>query len=269
MRLTKHQGLGNDFLVWLDLDSSAADLAPADVADLARAACERRRGVGADGLLHVTAPDGAAAGADVVMALFNADGGRAEMSGNGIACLAQGALVAGVAGPGRVDVATDAGLRSVEVVAEEAARRHRMRVDMGPATIDDRVAGWADDGVLATLAVDVGNPHVVLRVEEPDKFPIEEVGRRICEATPRGVNVEAVAPVEGGLVIVVYERGVGVTEACGTGACAAAAAAFRWGLIGERVAVDMPGGSADVELGPTIRLTTTVVHVATVDFHWP
>jgi diaminopimelate epimerase len=264
MRLTKHQGLGNDFLVWLDLESSAAELP-----DVARAACARRRGVGADGLLQVTtAADDA--GADVTMALFNADGGRAEMSGNGIACLAQAVVLAGVAGPERVEVATDAGLRSVEVVATEAARRHRMRIDMGPATIDDGVAGWDDDGVLATVAVDVGNPHVVLRVEEPAKFPIEDVGRRICEATPGGVNVEAVGPVaDGGLSMVVYERGVGLTEACGTGACAAAAAAVRWGIAADRVRIDMPGGSAEVEIGPSIRLTTPVVHVATVDFHWP
>jgi diaminopimelate epimerase len=269
MRLTKHHGLGNDFLVWLDLDSSAADLG--DLAALARAACDRRRGVGADGLLHVTPPDATVvARGDIAMALYNADGGRAEMSGNGIACLAQAVVLGGIAGPERVDVATDAGPRSVEVVAAEAARRHRMRIDMGAATVVDRPIGWDDDGVIATLAVDVGNPHVVLHVEEPAKFPIEDVGRRICDSTDGGVNVEAVAPAAGdGLDMVVYERGVGVTDACGTGACAAAAAARRCGLVGDRVTVDMPGGRAEVALGPTIHLTTTVVHVATVDFHWP
>jgi diaminopimelate epimerase len=203
------------------------------------------------------------------MGLFNADGGRAEMSGNGIACLAQAVVIADVAGPDRVAVATDAGVRSVEVVGRESPRRHRMRVDVGAATIGP--AGWSgEDGVLDALTVDVGNPHVVLSVDEPAKFPIDEVGERICTATVGGTNVEAVAPAaDGGLTIVVYERGVGPTQACGTGACAAAAAAVRWGLVSERVRVDMPGGSADVELGPSIRLTTPVVHVATVDFHWP
>jgi diaminopimelate epimerase len=265
MRLTKHQGLGNDFLVWFDLDSSAAP----DLSVVARAACDRRRGVGADGLLHVTSPD-AGAGADVAMALFNADGGRAEMSGNGIACLAQAVVLAGAAGPDRVAVATDAGLRTVEVVSTDGARRHRMRIDVGAATIDDRVTAWDGDGVLATAAVLVGNPHVVLRVDEIEGFPIDEVGRRICATTPGGANVEAVAPVDGGLRMLVYERGVGVTQACGTGACAAAAAASRWGLVANgAVRVDMTGGSSEVEVGPSIRLTTEVVHVATLDFHWP
>lgn len=261
MRLTKHQGLGNDFLVLIDLEGSAGALP-----DLARAACDRHRGVGADGLLRVTKADAA----DVTMALYNADGGRAEMSGNGIACLAQAVVLAGLAGPDRVEVATDAGGRSVEVTASDSPRRHRMRVDMGPATIDEPAAAWVEADVVAALAVDIGNPHLVLRVDEPAKFPIQDVGRRICEATPGGANVEAIAPAaDGGLSMVVYERGVGLTEACGTGACAAAAAAVRWGLSGNRVTVTMPGGATDVEVGPTVYMTTPVVHVATVEFHWP
>ena len=261
MRLTKHQGLGNDFLVLIDIDGSAVDL-PA----VARAACDRHRGVGADGLLRVASDTRA----DVAMALYNADGSRAEMSGNGIACLAQAVVLAGLAGPDRVEVATDAGHRTVEVVAAESPRRHRMRVDMGPATVGELDAGWVADDVLAALTVDVGNPHVVLRVEEPAKFPIEDVGRRICETTPGGTNVEAVAPAaDGGLNMVVYERGVGLTQACGTGACAAAAAAARWGLAGDRVTVVMPGGRTEVEIGATVHLTTTVAHVATLEFHWP
>ncbi|MGH9118858.1 MAG: diaminopimelate epimerase [Acidimicrobiales bacterium] len=314
MRLSKHHGLGNDFLVLLDLEGAATDLGA-----VARAACHRHRGVGADGLIHVTRPpklasvssgarraretlhrtglDGPALDgpgldgpggpeldapglggpglhrtsiADVAMGLYNADGTRAEMSGNGIACLAQALVAAGLAGPDRVEVATDAGRRSVEVAATETPRHHRMRVDMGRVTVGEAAATWTADAVLAAATVNIGNPHVVLRVEEPAKFPIEDVGRRLCETTPGGTNVEAVAPAaDGGLSMVVYERGVGRTEACGTGACAAAAAAANWGLAGDRVMVTMPGGTTEVELGATVHMTTTVVHVATVEFHWP
>jgi diaminopimelate epimerase len=267
MRLTKHQGLGNDFLVLIDLDGPATDLA-----DLARAACDRHLGVGADGLLHVRAPEDVSGRADVVMALYNADGGRAEISGNGLACLAQAVVVAGVAGPDRVDVVTDAGRRTVAVLGRDSPRRHRMRVEMGRAIVVDGFSWRAEDGVLAAASVDVGNPHVVLHVAEPAKFPIEDVGERICSETSEGANVEAVAPTaDGGLTMVVYERGVGLTQACGSGACAAAVAAAGWGLVPDCVRVAMPGGVAEVAVaeGTSVSLTTDVVHVATLDFHWP
>lgn len=264
MRLTKHQGLGNDFLVLIDLEAAEHDLP-----DLARAACDRHRGVGADGLIHTTAGSG---GADVTMALYNADGGRAEMSGNGIACLAQAVVTAGIAGPERVAVATDAGRRTVDLRPGGSPHRHDMRVEVGPARIGDELPEWVEGGVLRAVAVDIGNPHVVLHVTEPAKFPIDDVGRRICELTTGGANVEAIAPAaDGELTMVVYERGVGLTEACGTGACASAAAAAAWGLADRLgpVRVTMPGGTTEVELGPVVFMTTRIVHVADVEFHWP
>jgi diaminopimelate epimerase len=264
MRLTKHHGLANDFLVLIDLEEAVDDLP-----GRAARACDRHRGVGADGLLHVTAGRD---GADVTMALYNADGSRAEMSGNGIGCLAQAVVMAGVAGPRRVEVATDVGRRAVDVTPGDSPRHHRMRVDMGEVRVLRERPDWVEGEVVRALSVDAGNPHVVLEVREPAKFPIDEVGRRICDLTPGGVNVEAVAEgADGELVMVVYERGVGVTEACGTGACAAAVAALEWGLPvdRQRLRVAMPGGTTEVEAGPTVFMTTPIVHVATVDFHWP
>jgi diaminopimelate epimerase len=262
MRLTKHHGLGNDFLVLLDLDGAVT----AELGEMARAACHRHRGVGADGLVHVTAGTG---GADVTMGLYNADGGRAEMSGNGIACLAQAVVMAGGAGQERVEVATDAGRRAVDVEATPNPGEHRMRVELGPVTVGPDLPECIEGEVTRAVAVDVGNPHVVLHVAEPAKFPIEEVGRRICELTPGGANVEAVGPaVDGGLTMVVFERGVGVTDACGTGAGAAAAAAAAWGLVSSPVSVAMAGGAAEVDVGPVATLTTPIVHVATIDFRW-
>ncbi|MGH9246602.1 MAG: diaminopimelate epimerase [Acidimicrobiales bacterium] len=276
MRLTKHHALGNDFLVLVDIDGWHTNLAP-----VARAACDRRRGIGADGLLHLTAGHD---GADVTMALYNADGGRAEMSGNGLACLTHAAVHEGLAGPDRVTVSTDSGLRVVEILRSSSDRDShgdpfhpgvgsvdRLRVEVGPAVLGDELPEWVDGDVLRAVGVDVGNPHVVLHVAEPAKFPIEEVGTRICDLTPGGVNVEAIGSgaAPGELAMVVYERGVGVTEACGTGACAAAAVGARWGLVGDHVRVAMPGGTTEIDVGPTILMTTTIAHVATIDFHSP
>src|SRR3546814_14956418 len=119
MRLTKHHGLGNDFLVLLDLDG-IRPVSPQDAVAL----CDRRRGIGADGLMRVTAGTDGADGADVTMRLLNADGSVAEMSGNGIRCLAQAVFQAGLATPPVLRVATDAGLRTVTVLARPAPHGH-------------------------------------------------------------------------------------------------------------------------------------------------
>jgi len=125
LNLTKHHGLGNDFLVLLDLD----DRTPVD-AELARALCDRRRGIGADGIIRVTA---GTAGTDVTMQLRNADGGEAELSGNGLRCLAQAVVGAGVAAGPEVRVGTRAGVRRVVVLGEEAPGLVTVSVEMGDA----------------------------------------------------------------------------------------------------------------------------------------
>src|SRR6266404_3875026 len=186
MRLTKHHGLGNDFLVLLDLDATTA-VTPA----LARAVCDRHRGVGADGLLHVT-PSTAA---DVTMALYNADGGRAEMSGNGISCLAQAVVEAGVVPVGRVVVATDAGIRTVRLEPTADRREHRATVDMGVPKVGDDEVEWLDEHVVRATRVDVGNPHLVLHAPKLDlDIDLEALGLSVNELVPEGINVELVAP---------------------------------------------------------------------------
>src|SRR5690606_21839786 len=135
MELTKHHGLGNDFLVLVVAEGGVPE------PELARAACDRHRGVGADGLLVLapapSGPDVAVPDADVSMVLLNADGTRAEMSGNGVACLAQAALLTGMAQGPTITVATDAGPRSVTFGAGPEPRTLRARVDMGVATLAD------------------------------------------------------------------------------------------------------------------------------------
>ncbi len=266
MRLTKHHGLGNDFLVLLDLDGIHP--VPADVAV---ALCDRRRGIGADGLIRVTAGTG---GNDVTMQLHNADGSLAEMSGNGIRCLAQAVFQAGVATPPVLRVATDAGPRTVSVHSRSGPRAHRMSVDMGQAKVGEARPEWVEGDVLRAVHVDVGNPHLVLHwggAALPGTEELVALGARIGDATPGGVNVEVIQPAAatGELAMVVYERGVGPTQACGTGACAAAAAARDWELAGERVTVHMPGGPVEVTLGEPVLLTGDVTSIAILDAPWP
>lgn len=271
MKLSKHHGLGNDFLVLLDADNQHPISS-----EIARDVCDRHRGVGADGLIRVTRGDVA----PFRMELRNEDGSPAEMSGNGISCMTQALVIAGGV-TDTADIETDAGLRRV-TVETQSRTRHRMRVAMGTPQIGDDLDEWIDDRFLRAVAVDVGNPHVVLQLADPaDAVDIAEIGRRIDDATPGGANVEVIHPGESGEVIMtVYERGVGPTLACGTGAVASAVAAAHWGLAPNRVTVVQPGGSATVELGaadsgavepsavePSAHLTVPVVAIASL--RWP
>jgi diaminopimelate epimerase len=264
MRLTKHHGLGNDFLVILDGEGTR----PVSGA-LARALCDRHRGIGADGLLYGTA--GSRLGertTDVTMQLFNADGGRAEMSGNGISCLAQAVILSGRAPGPVVTVATDAGVRTVRIEPVGEPNVHRATVDMGVAKVGDDEPEWVDGDVLRAARVDIGNPHLVLHVPELERDDdLVARGEHVNELVPGGINLELMTPgpEAGELTMQVYERGVGLTEACGTGACAVAAAAERWELAGSNVRVRQPGGPADIVLGSTIEMTVPVVQVATID----
>ncbi|MFN2608518.1 MAG: diaminopimelate epimerase [Acidimicrobiales bacterium] len=252
MRLAKYHGLGNDFLVVVDRDGTS----PID-AELARALCHRHTGVGADGLVRVT--PGGPGGADVTMELRNADGSRAETSGNGLRCLARAVVDAGlVVGP-NVVVATDAGLRRATLG------------DDGAVTVEMGIPRFGPDGAdvegRRAAAVDLGNPHLVVLA---DGWTAELVAVAVARSSvPEGpVNVELVAPGPGPdeLEMRVWERGVGETAACGSGACAAAAAAHEWKLVGGRVTVRQPGGAATVDLsGDVVLLTGSAAYVATVE----
>ncbi|MHB1583453.1 MAG: diaminopimelate epimerase [Acidimicrobiales bacterium] len=238
---SKHEGAGNDFLVLVDRGGRFA-LGDAEV----RALCDRHRGIGADGVIVVRL---GSAGAEVTMELRNADGGRAEMSGNGIRCLAQAAVDAGLVGSGRFTVATDAGLRTVEYRPAERPGSAWASVAMGEVVVGEEEPQPVEGR--RARRVDVGNPHLVLLGPDPDAVDVATIGRRLGAAEPGGINVEFVAagPGRDELRLRVWERGVGETLACGTGSCAAAAAAHRWGLVGERVRVHNPGGVLEVVLG--------------------
>jgi diaminopimelate epimerase len=268
LRLSKLHATGNDFLVHLALDAGEAELDPAVVAAL----CDRHRGIGADGLITIGPPRD---GADLSMTLVNADGGRAEMSGNGIRCLAWVAARAGLAAGNELVVETAAGRRHITLERDAWGEVLAADVDMGEITFDparipvEVVSPFDLDAVVDGTtyhgdAVGIGNPHFVFVVDDPAETPVVAHGSRIEHDArfPRRTNVEFIA-VTGTdrLAMRVWERGVGETQSCGTGACASAAVAHRRGLVGEHVQVDVLGGSLAVALGATVRLGGPVVHV--------
>lgn len=262
MRLSKHHGLRNDFLVMLDeLNDAPVAVGP----DVARRLCDRRSGVGADGFVHGARPE-PGSDVDVVMHLWNADGSRAEMSGNGIRCLAQAVARARGVVDLSVVAATDAGVRVLEVAGGAAPHESTVRVDMGavgPGPGLHAVSVPFQAKEIGTA--DLGNPHLVAWVDDPDAIDLAAVGPKLEAAFALGINVELIAPsvAPGALVLRVWERGVGITEACGTGACAATALAHRWGLVDHAARVEMPGGSVLVELiDDRAVLTGPAVHIA-------
>lgn len=270
MRLTKHHGFGNDFLVLLDDDASR----PLD-ADVARALCDRRLGVGADGLIRAAPLDVVADDAVAAMELRNADGSPAETSGNGIRCLAQALILAGWADGPTIPIRTGAGRRVVTLHDRSDPLTYSLSAEMGLARVAGEAPEWVGEPIRRTLRVDVGNPHLVFDVgRHDDAVDLVELGERVNAKEPGGANVHLLMG-EGGdrIAIRTYERGVGPTPACGTGACAAAVAARAWGLVGASVAVEQAGGTADVTVGGdgAVVLLGPATLVATVELPegWP
>ena len=268
MRLTKHHGLRNDFLVVLD---ELNDTPVRVDAELARRLCDRRAGLGADGLIHGARPV-ESSDADVVMHLFNADGGRAEMSGNGIRCLAQAVAAARGRTDGAIVVDSDTGIRTLDLAPGSGPHEMVVAVDLGKVGPGPGVANTALPVSAKELGTaDLGNPHLVVQVAAAELAAIDlaVVGPAIESDYAGGINVELIAPAADPdcLDLRVWERGVGVTEACGTGACAAAHLAHEWGMVGDTVEVRMPGGAVTVELidgravlrGPTVLVAAVEV----------
>ena len=276
--LSKHHGLGNDFLVFAD-STAAAALPTEERAALARATCDRHRGIGADGLLFAT-PAPTDRTADITMVLHNADGSVAEMSGNGIRCFAQAVVDSGIVDSGTIRIATGAGLRVVEGECSDASGLAHFRVDMGAAMVGEIVipsAARAAIGERRSMTIDVGNPHLVVEADRAtfDALDIAVFGAAVEAAFLttefHGINVEVVTQkTRTDLDMVVWERGVGVTQACGTGAVASALAAYRWDLVDSTSNVHQPGGIAGVELrGDHAILIGPSQFICALGFPWP
>jgi diaminopimelate epimerase len=250
--VVKSHAFGNDFILAEARSVSAAAFAPgrgdpSDLPAFAREVCDRHRGIGADGLIVYSTTDSGA-----TMRLLNADGSRSEVSGNGVRCLAawiasqRGAAMPGQQAP--IDIETEAGVKRLELLAY-ADGRYTFRAAMGlPEEIAlERIEVGGQSVEAVTLRV--GNPQcVVLGAATDDR--LRKIGSALAvhPRFPEGTNVE-LADVEAGdrVRILIWERGVGPTEASGTGACAAAVAAARFGRAARDVQVVSPGGTQRVE----------------------
>jgi diaminopimelate epimerase len=235
MRFAKMQGCGNDFLVF-DPD----EVEGVDLANLARRACDRHFGVGADGILVPTPSETA----DLEMVYLNSDGSSSEMCGNGLRCLARYAKDRGMVEGEAMTVVTGAGIKKV-VLFEDGSSR----VDMGAPGLDAEV----EVGGFRLLRVSMGNPHAVTFLESEavvEALDLSTVGPRIEEdATfPEKTNVEfGFARSRHDVRMRIWERGAGETLASGSGSCAVAVAAVRLGLVQSLVHVRMDGGVVDIE----------------------
>ncbi|HET7694198.1 MAG TPA: diaminopimelate epimerase [Vicinamibacterales bacterium] len=240
MKLVKAHAYGNDFLLIQEQDVPPG----ANRAQLSRDLCDRHRGIGADGMItYADGPRGAR------MQLLNADGSYSEVSGNGVRCLAAWlAKVRDLRPGGSIDIETDAGIKSLELL-ETGGRRLTFRAAMGqPEQIAKRTID-VDGAAVEAVTLRVGNPQCVV-LGEVSEARLHALASRLAihPAFPQGTNVE-LASVEppNRVRILIWERGVGPTEASGTGACAAAVAAMSYGGAPRDVQVASPGGEQRVE----------------------
>lgn len=256
LEFQKMHGAKNDFVVLHDLGNSLA-ISPAQAAYL----CDRRIGVGADGLIVVRPSEIA----DFFMDYVNSDGSIAEMCGNGIRCLGKYVYDNGLTGKTSLRIETRAGVKGLDLLADESGRISKVRVDMGKPIFDPNSIPvsainskppiidyplMADGETFFCSFVSMGNPHCVIVY---DKNDLDQAPRRFGSAIenhgtfPAKTNVEFVKVLNRGRVLMrVWERGSGETLACGTGACAAGVTTILKGLTDHQVSIELLGGTLDI-----------------------
>lgn len=266
MRLSKWQGLGNDYLI-VEESALPGELTSSAIALL----CDRNFGIGADGILLKCPPSGAVEGAVARMRVFNPDGSEPEMCGNGVRMFARYLAARGGVNEEEFVVETLAGAIRPHLIGQRD-----VRVDMGLARFnspnilagalpalrsESNVGAEVVDAELEALGskyrftfVDVGNPHCVIPVDDPASFDVERVGSAVerHELFPNRTNVQFVAVErDGSARMRVWERGVGETKASGTGATAVGAALIRLGKVASPVLVRLRGGDLVIEAEPS------------------
>jgi diaminopimelate epimerase len=286
MRFTKMHGIGNDY-VYVDC---FAHPMPADPAELSRKISDRHFGVGGDGLILICPSQVA----DARMRMFNADGSESEMCGNGIRCVAKYVYDHGIAKKPTLKIETGRGVLTLDV--EVAGNKvQKVRVDMGepileaakiPTTLPgERVVdfiepSWEGAPVLKQMGIDprmtcvsMGNPHVTLYCEDPSKIQLEVIGRGLeyWVVFPKRINAHFVkvhSPTE--VTMRTWERGSGITLACGTGASAVCVAGVLTGRTGRNILAHLPGGDLELEWNETdnhVYMTGPATEVFSGD--WP
>ena len=265
MLFTKVHGLGNDFIL---VNAGIGERFPDDYATLAKEMCDRKFGIGADGLVLLL--DSGVA--DVRMRIINSDGTEAEMCGNAIRCVAKYLYEHNIVRKEQVKVETLAGIMVPQVILKNGLVE-AIKVDMGePKLQREEIPMVGEEGQVVndTLEVDgqnfyitavsMGNPHCIIFVEDVAAIPLHMIGPRIENhpAFPKKTNVEFVQVLNPQEVrMVVWERGAGPTMACGTGACAVAVAGVLNGLTEKKVTVHLPGGPLQIEWADNGKLYMT------------
>jgi diaminopimelate epimerase len=258
VEFVKAHGTGNDFVVVEDL-ADRYRITP----ELVRAVCDRHFGVGADGLIRI-APGRRAR---FFMDYHNADGSVAEMCGNGVRVVGKYLGDRGHVGS-ELDLETRAGVKHLELHADDHGRIDRVTVDMGSPELEDGDRKLDLDGrVVTATCLSMGNPHAVVFVDDVDAAPVTTLGPLLERhpAFPAGTNVEFAQVVDDHAVRQrTWERGVGETLACGTGACAVAVAARLRGIAGRPLTVELRGGRLELDWPPagTVRMTGPAREVA-------
>lgn len=277
----KMHGIGNDFVVIGALDD--LPLPEEKLSEFARFVCDRHFGIGADGVIWILPSQVA----DFKMRIFNPDGSEAEMCGNGIRCAAKWFYDRDYAKGKAVQVETLAGIKTVWV-QEENGKAVAVTVDMGepifaPPLVPTSLGEGSEAievplsvegvGTYIVSAVSMGNPHCVVFVNDVDNFPVETIGPRIEHhpAFPKRTNVEFVQVLSRNeMKVRVWERGAGLTLACGTGACASLVIASRTGRTDRKAKVHLPGGTLTIEWRDDgrIYMTGPAVEVFRGEFVW-
>lgn len=236
MRFTKMEGLGNDYIY-----VNCMEEAPPNLPQLAQRLSDRHFGIGADGLICIRP----GIYGDFTMEMFNADGSRGAMCGNGIRCVGKYVYDKGLTRKTCLTIDTDSGGRGLELRVIQG-QVQQVTVDMGVATCKQGIRTRVKEKYYTVFPVSVGNPHAVVFCDNPELISLEEEGPVLEHHSaflPEGANVEFVSvPSPNRLNVRVWERGSGITLACGTGACAAFAAARKQGLCDFETTVALPGG---------------------------
>lgn len=249
MHFTKMHGLGNDYLYVYG--------EPTNPSELAVRLSDRHFGAGSDGMIWIS-PSSVA---DFKMRIFNADGSEAKMCGNGIRCVGKYVYDKGYTDKKRLTIETLSGIRTLELTVV-GGKVKSVSVDMGKAEAKEALTLTVDGDFVVCIPVSVGNPHAVIFVEDMEKAPLTTLGPKLehHKAFPGGVNVEFVQVLsEDELRMRVWERGSGVTMACGTGACASVMAAIKKGYCpyDTPISVHLDGGTLRIQIAPdnTVAMT--------------
>jgi diaminopimelate epimerase len=275
MKFVKMHGTGNDFIVVDCLSQRVGD-----ASRLARRVCNRRTGIGADGLILITPPQAG----DARMEIFNADGSRPQMCGNGIRCVGKYLVEHTNSCIPCLNIETDAGTKTLQCAITDG-KVNSVRVDMGqpslnasdlPAHVEverliEHAMTFGQDR-FAVTGVSMGNPHAIVFVEDVERVDLAAVGPSIENAAefPERINAHFVQVTgRDRLKMKSWERGAGATRACGTGACAAGVAACVTERTGRRVMVCLPGGDLDIEWGRNEHVYMTGPAVEVFSGEWP